>query len=47
MDNDYYYVLYLDKLLKIKKSNNINVVDNSNTEEKESEYISVINYQNI
>lgn len=47
MDDDYYYVLYLNKLLKIKKSSDDNIVDTSNTEEKEAEYISVINYQTI
>lgn len=46
MDTDYYYVVYLDKLLKIKKESS-SLIDNTNTEEKESEYISSLRYEKI
>lgn len=47
MDQDYYYVTYLEKLLQIKRKDNDNIVDNNNTDKKEAEYVSVINYDVI
>ena len=46
MDDKYYYVIYLNKLLQVKKDKT-KTVDNKNTEEKEASYISVINYPEI
>ena len=47
MDKDNYYVLFLNKLLSIKKSKDIKEVDNKNNDSKESEYISVLYYDNV
>lgn len=47
MDEKYYYVKYLDNVLQVKKEKNVEVVDNKNTEEKESEYISVLHFNAI
>lgn len=47
MDKDYYYVTYLEKLLQIKRKDNDNIVDNNNTDKKEAEYVSIINYDVI
>ena len=46
MDDKYYYVLYLDKVLGVKKDSvKVKEVDNSN--DIESSYVSVINYNKI
>lgn len=47
LDEEYYYTTYLDKILAIKKDNNITLIDSQNTEEKETDYISIINFNNI
>lgn len=44
MDDKYYYVNYLGNLLQVKKDKDIEVIDNKNTEEKESLYISVLHF---
>lgn len=46
-DDDYYYVIYLNHLLQIKKGKNDKLEDKKNTDLKEAEYISVINYDTI
>ena len=45
-DDNYYYVKYLNKIYGIKKDS-ADVKDNLNNEENDSEYISIIHYQNI
>lgn len=45
-DDDYYYISFLDRLLKVNKKE-VNLVDNENTKETESNYISIINYEEI
>ena len=45
-DQDYYYIYYLDRLLKVKKSN-LKIDYQNFSEDKESDYISVINLPNI
>lgn len=47
MDDEYYYVLFLNKILGIKKNAKLKIVDSSNTNEEESSYISVINYDTL
>lgn len=46
-DENYYYVYYLNRMLEVKKDDNIKLKESSNTDEKESDYISVINYNKI
>ena len=47
LDDNYYYVSYLDNIFAIKKSKNIEVIDNNNTEEQEATYISVLHFNTI
>ena len=47
MDDNYYYVLYLDHLMKLKITSKDILTDKENTKEEESNYISVINYDTI
>lgn len=47
MDDNYYYVLYLDHLMKLKITSKDIITDKENTKEEESNYISVINYDTI
>ncbi len=47
MDNDYYYVVYLDRLLQVKKDSKVTLVDSNNTDEKEADYVSIIHYDKI
>ena len=47
MDDKYYYVNYLNEILGIKKDDKLKIVNKENTKDKESEYISIINYDNI
>lgn len=46
MDQEYYYVYYLNRLLQVKKDK-IKVLEKENTKDSETSYISVINYDNI
>lgn len=46
MDSNYYYVYYLNRVLQVKKDK-IKIVNKENTNENESNYISVINYNKI
>ena len=46
-DEDYYYITYLNNLFKVKKDINIKEVETQNTEEKESDHISVLYYEKI
>lgn len=46
MDDNYYYVSYLDNILKVKKSDG-KLVDKKNTSEKEASYVSVLHYEKI
>lgn len=46
MDDNYYYVVYLDRLLQIKKDSG-KVIDSINDNSAQSEYVSVINYNEI
>ena len=47
MDKDNYIVSYFHKLLNVKKDKNINVIDATNTEDKEASYVSVFYYEVI
>ena len=47
MDDNYYYVLYLDHLMKLKITSKDILTDKENTKEEEPNYISVINYDTI
>lgn len=47
MDDNNYYVTYLNDLYSINKSNSIELIDITNTEEKEAEYISILDYSNL
>ncbi len=46
MDDKYYYVIYLNQILQIKKEK-IELKKHENTKEKESNYISIIHYPTI
>ena len=46
LDDKYYYVEYLNYIFCVEKDK-VETVENKNTEEKESEYISVIHYNTI
>ena len=46
IDDNYYYVLYLDRIMQVKKIS-VKIKDVENTKDKESNYISVINYDKI
>lgn len=45
MDDKYYYVYYLNRLLQVKR--NTKVIEKENTKDNEISYISVINYNEI
>lgn len=47
IDNDNYYVYYLNDTYRIKKTKNIKEVDGTNSNEKEAEHISVLYYDVI
>lgn len=47
MDDNYYYVSYLDNIFQVKKDEKVKEIDSNNTDLKESEYISVIHYETI
>ena len=47
MDDTYYYVKYMNKMFQINKTSDATLVDEKNSEVKEAEYISVINYNTI
>lgn len=47
MDDNYYYVVYLNQLLQVKKEDNIKLTDKINTDQKEADYVSIIHYDNI
>ena len=47
MDDNYYYVVYLNQLLQVKKEDNIKLTDKINTDKKEADYVSIIHYDNI
>lgn len=47
IDEDTYYVNYLDKLFWIKKEDVKEVVEHENNKEEEAGYISIINYNNL
>lgn len=47
IDDNYYYVKYLNGILGVKKSKDVEEIDSKNTEEKESNYISVIHFNKI
>ena len=46
MDEDYYYVLYLNYIFQIK-INGSKIIDKANTNIKEAEYISILHYDTI
>ena len=47
MDNDNYYVSYLNNIFSIKKNKSIKEIDNENTKDKAAEYVSVLYYESI
>ena len=44
MDNDYYYVLYLNNLYGVKKDDSIKLVENKNSDLTETNHVSVLYY---
>lgn len=46
LDEDYYYVSYLDNLLKVRKKD-VLIEDKKNTNEKEASYVSILHYEKI
>ena len=47
MDKNYYYVNYLNRVLAIKKTKNIKLIDKNNTKEEEAKHLSVLSYDKI
>lgn len=47
MDNDYYYVIYLGRLLQISRLADDSLIENNNTDQPDAQYVSVINYDII
>ena len=47
ISNNTYYIYYLNKLLEIKKSNNIKEIDHENTKENSTNQISILLYDTI
>lgn len=47
MDDNYYYVSYLDYVLQVKKDKSSKLIEKQNTEIKETDYISVLHYDTI
>ena len=47
MDDNYYYVNYLGKIMQVKRDKSTDLVDNNNTSINEASYVSVINYDII
>ncbi len=45
-DNQYYYVNYLNNLLKVKKKDG-ELIEKKNTSEEEASYVSILHYENI
>jgi len=46
-EKDNYVVYYMDKLLEVKKGQDIKEVDTNNTKEADAKYVSVIHFENI
>lgn len=47
MDDNNYYVNYLNNIFSIKKDKSIKLIKNNNTNETETKYVSVLHYENI
>lgn len=47
MDEDYYYISFLNSIFKVKKNKSIKEIKNNNTQEKSAEYISVLHYESV
>lgn len=47
MDNENYYVNYLNSIYSIEKDDSIEIIDVENTNEEEASYISIIDYSNV
>lgn len=47
MDEDYYYISFLNSIFKVKKNKSIKEIKNNNTKEKSAEYISVLHYESV
>ena len=47
MDDNYYYVSYLNYMFQVKKDDSVKVIEKQNTEIKETDYISVLHYDTI
>lgn len=46
IDDDYYYVNYLDNILKVKKEDG-ELIEKKNTDELEASYVSILHYEKI
>lgn len=47
MDDNFYYVVYFDKLVSVKRNSKVNIIDQKNNDFEESNSISIINYEVI
>ena len=47
MDKDNYYISFLNDIFSIKRDKNIKEIDHENTNDKSSEYVSVLYYESI
>ena len=47
MDDNFYYVVYFDKLVSVKRNSKVNIIDQKNNDFEESNNISIINYEVI
>ena len=47
MNEDNYYVKYINRILSVKKNKNIKVIDNNNTDVESASYVSVLYYDKI
>ena len=47
MDDNYYYVSYLNYIFQVKKDDSLKVIDNQNTTSNEASYVSVLHYEKI
>lgn len=47
IDDNYYYIKYINDIFQVKKNKNIKVINHNNSKDKETEFISVIHYEKI
>ena len=47
IDDNYYYIKYLNDIFQIKKNKNLKVINHNNNKDKETEFVSVIHFEKI